>query len=51
MTNGNIGHELDTAGDADVVDPGVHETKARGDGLVGRDAGHGHGVSRDPVNF
>jgi len=45
MTDGNVGHELDTAGDANVVNSGIHETKTRCDGLVRRDASHGDGVS------
>ena len=49
MTDWNVRHKLDPAGDADVVDAGVHETQASRDGLVGRDAGHGDGVSRDAI--
>ena len=49
MTNGNVGHEFNATRDADVVDAGVQESRAGGHGLVGRDAGHGHGVGGDPV--
>ena len=49
MTDWNIRHKLDPAGNADVIDSGVHETQASCDGLVGRDARHGDGVSRDAI--
>ena len=49
MTDWNVRHKLDPASDADVVDAGIHETQASCDGLVGRDAGHGDGVSRDAI--
>lgn len=49
MSDRDVGHEFDAARNADVVNARIHQTETRGDGLVGRDAGHGHRVGRNPV--
>lgn len=44
MTDRNVGHEFNAAGDDNVVCSGRDQTDAGGDRLVGADAGHRHRV-------
>ena len=49
MSDRDVGHEFDASCNADVVNACIHQSKTSGDGLVGRNAGHGDRMCGNPI--